>query len=172
MRHCRPTARPFWHILSVLWFVLFAGGGLLCALFPQPAGAQLAAPLDLTGVDGVRSDAWDISDTGFVAGSWSAGGDGSAARWEVAGGVVTRTVIVPSGLGLYVNNAGDVAGVYGDVFKHTGFLYSNGVRHDIEPFPGHSHVQVTGMNASGQVIGYSQGANSTRGFLYSGGVTT
>jgi hypothetical protein len=152
------------------WVALLAIAALLCVLLGMPAGAA-STFVNLTGADGVRSDAWDISDNGFVAGSWSDGAENMAARWEITGGTVTRTLIVASGIGFYVNSHGDVAGIYGDFTRHTGFLFRDGVRTDIEPFPGDAHIQVTGMNASGQVIGISSGGGSLRGFLHSGGVT-
>jgi probable HAF family extracellular repeat protein len=63
-----------------------------------------------------------------------------------------------------INNAGEIVGLYSTGTTNHGFLYSGGNFTTVD-VPGSSNTYATDINASGQIVGYSDSGS----FLYSGG---
>lgn len=73
-----------------------------------------------------------------------------------------------------VNELGQVAGISattGDVSYHA-FLWSHGVMQDLGTLPGGAQSGAEGVNAKGQVVGYSWTATASHAFLWDNGVMT
>jgi len=64
-----------------------------------------------------------------------------------------------------INNAGEIVGVFSTGTSNHGFLYNGGAFTNID-VPGSPDTFATGINASGQIVGYDENGD---GFLYSGG---
>jgi uncharacterized membrane protein len=65
-----------------------------------------------------------------------------------------------------INNRGQIVGTYG----LSGFIYQNGAFTNILNYPSAVNTDVTGISASGQVVGaYSVGDGALHGFTYSSG---
>jgi uncharacterized membrane protein len=77
---------------------------------------------------------------------------GTYAQIDVPGATYTEC--------LGINNAGDLAGEYGDINGAHGFLLSQGTYTTIN-YPGSSVTGLTGINDVGQIVGFAGG-----GFLY------
>src|SRR5207245_933989 len=82
------------------------------------------------------------------------------------------------GAGWQINGSGEVAGTYEDSNGvYHGFTYSNGVLSTINDPGGNSFTTVTGVNASGELVGsysptISSSGKSPQGFTYNNGTFT
>ena len=69
-----------------------------------------------------------------------------------------------------INNPGQIVGSYHDARGDShGFVYSNGGYKSLD-IPGATDTFLTGINDSGQIVGYDLTKNTTRAFLDTGGV--
>ncbi len=77
------------------------------------------------------------------------------------------TELLPAG----INATGQVVGTYnGSNGTHHGFLFSGGVLSTIDPpFP-NPNTEVTGINDSGQIVGFYQAPGTAFGFVLSAGI--
>jgi hypothetical protein len=134
----------------------------------RTACAQGYTLTDLSAGQASSSFALGINDSGQVCGGWAAPGFAGAVLWSTNGGVVTPTDIYSGGVALFVNAGGQVAGTDANIFGASTFLYSAGTTFLLPPIsPGYSN-RVTGMNASGMVVGFSSQFNSIFGFVWDG----
>jgi probable HAF family extracellular repeat protein len=70
-----------------------------------------------------------------------------------------------------INDQGQVAGVIDSSGTPLPFIWKDGVRTDLPNLPGATRVSVTGINSSGQVVGYSDAADgNTYAVTWQGGV--
>lgn len=80
----------------------------------------------------------------------------------------TQSVVVASG----INNAGQIVGSFGFADDVQGFLDTNGVVMTFR-FPGAIRTYPSGINDSGEIVGYYQGTEAAyHGFIYRDGIFT
>jgi len=95
-----------------------------------------------------------------------------------SGGIIT-TIDAPGSTGSFgtepiaINDSGQIAGSFTDSVSEHGFLLAGGTFTTINPPIANDHAGVTGMNASGQVVGdYNTPTGENHGFLFSRGTFT
>jgi probable HAF family extracellular repeat protein len=137
---------------------------------------------DLGTLGGGFSDAWGINDSGQVVGSAYTSTDGDMEHaFLYSNGTMKDLGTLASGqysVAHYINASGQVVGNGGvsNISGHA-FLYSNGAMKDLGTLGG-TNSSVSGINASGQVVGDSDttilqnGSYRQDAFLYSNGTMT
>ncbi len=117
------------------------------------------------------SSGYGINSSGTVAGyAQVAPGVFRAIIWTPSTGyVVLGTLGGSNSYAMAINDAGQVAGnaQLGSGYSHA-FLYSNGVMQDLGTLGGSSFAY--GVNASGDVVGYSYTNGAARAFLFENGI--
>jgi probable HAF family extracellular repeat protein len=132
-----------------------------------------AAPPD---VPAIFSEAYGVNDSGEITG-FSAGPDGYCHVFLYQNGTMTDLGL---GGGNAINASGQVTGVLatpqsaaaGCPPSGHAFLYANGTMTDIGALPGGSYSAGYAINASGQIVGFSDvGAGTDHAFFYNGALT-
>ncbi|MHB1158311.1 MAG: DUF3466 family protein [Phycisphaerales bacterium] len=131
------------------------------------------------------SQALAINDSGQVVGDAFTPGDAanSVFLFLYSGGTITNLGIPLGGSGfsqsLYgINNSGQVVGgtypiPYTGEAPYRAFLYSGGAMTNLGSLGGrYGYSQASGINDSGQVVGYSSTDSDNHAFLYNGGAMT
>ena len=122
------------------------------------------------------AEAFGINDSGQITG-FSAGPDGYCHAFLYQNGTMTDLGL---GVGNAINGSGQVTGVLatpqaaaaGCPPDGHGFLYANGTVTDLGVLPGGSYSAGYAINASGQIVGFSDvGAGGFHGFFYNGALT-
>ena len=145
------------------------------ASFIADAGAPMTDIAKLGGVGFVN--AFGVNSSGQVAGTVRASGVSNAAVWSVADGVTDLGNLGGNGVGLDLNDAGQVTGAssaLSGAFNHAFLTGPGGVGMVDLGTLGGSFSQGTAVNSSGQVTGlsYTFGDGPTHAFFYSNGGMT
>jgi hypothetical protein len=113
----------------------------------------------------VLGDSAAINNAGVVAGTYLDGSRTYGSFIEDGGNYTSVRGLVAG-----INSAGEMAGNYdlNDPKSGMGFFDNNGAYQDID-VPGSTNTVVTGLNDSGQVVGYYDTGSSEFGFVEDGG---
>ncbi len=110
---------------------------------------------------GQNSVGTSVNSAGVVTGS--SGDTTSSTAIEYSGGTLSAMGVVPANsVGKAINENGEVAGVTGfsdPGYNSRGFLYTGGQLVTLNPYGGGRELTTTGLNNSGEVVGYERGAN-------------
>jgi probable HAF family extracellular repeat protein len=133
----------------------------------------------LGSVDGGYTSAYAINSHGDIVGS-AKDGDGNTVGFSWIGGVFQDLTPVGFIRALSINDADQIVGSKGYYWVYGGYghsslhgcLYSGGVLTDLGSLTGdpRTDTEALGINASGQIVGYSTGADGfSHAFLYESG---
>jgi probable HAF family extracellular repeat protein len=134
------------------------GGSLVAALRAGPGWTALSAS---------RSYVHAINSSGVAVGWEYAPGDNGARPAVFRQGAVTY--LAESGVAFAINDAGTVAGYryvpdpVSGATRSKGFVWEGGTARALEPLPGHQESAATGLNADGDVVGWSRTATGDSG---------
>jgi probable HAF family extracellular repeat protein len=176
--------KPLIHLRST---ILVACLGLVT--FPAAPSLHAQATLtDLGDLGGGQSDAEGLNNEGQVVG-YSTTSSGDTDAFLYSNGTMTNLGILAGdtdSAATGINDSGQIVGYSGTTstfanyngvpnpgYNGTAFLYSGGTMTDLSTSVGGTSSAATGINNSGQVVGYSTASSGeSYAFLYSGGAVT
>jgi probable HAF family extracellular repeat protein len=148
--------------------------GLLLTAFALYSASALAVPYaitDLGTLGGTLSRAFGINNSGQVVGAASLD-SGYSHPFLYSNGTMSDLGTLDggtNGVAFSINNSGQIAGsaytAGGDI---RAFLYSDGSMNNLGTLGG-NRSQASGINDSGQVVGWADSTSAVRAFLYSNG---
>jgi RHS repeat-associated protein len=143
---------------------------------------QSSGMKDLGALDGSRSIAFGINNSGLIVGSFvpsTSSGYSHAAEWTATGAQDLGTLGSPNGTDTFsaakgITSEGLIVGATStsSSFQHA-CIFHNGSILDIQDAAGLTLISfANAVNSNGQIAGEQDGPGNTRAFLYSGGVRT